>query len=84
MKHTRHQCPKCGAWEACISASQCLKNGTTAVTLLCEACARKRVASSLKGFKCGAEGPGGGCMREKGHDGMHMSVRSDQWYLVPL
>jgi hypothetical protein len=45
-KHTRHQCPECGDWEACLLPWKCREAKTTETKVLCEDCARAKVAAS--------------------------------------
>jgi hypothetical protein len=40
MKHTDHECPRCGKRCRCVAPYECLEAKTTDVRLLCEECAR--------------------------------------------
>jgi hypothetical protein len=48
-KHTRHQCPECLEWEVCLVPWKCREAGTTEAKVLCEDCARAKVAKSCEG-----------------------------------
>lgn len=45
--HT-HLCERCNTPERCIAPWKCIENGTTGVKVLCEKCARAKVAESQK------------------------------------
>jgi hypothetical protein len=47
--HIKHQCPECGDWELCLAPHKCREAGTTEANVLCEDCARAKVAKSCEG-----------------------------------